>query len=68
MSQPSNMSHASRDPRWVQWILIAITIGFISLLLILPLGMIFWEALRKGFKTYTLALTDRNARSAIALT
>jgi sulfate transport system permease protein len=62
------MSHASRDPRWVQWILIAITIGFISLLLILPLGMIFWEALRKGFKTYTLALTDRNARSAIALT
>ncbi|MFM8397719.1 MAG: sulfate ABC transporter permease subunit CysW, partial [Pirellula sp.] len=27
-----------------------------------------WEALRKGFKTYTLALTDRNARSAIALT
>ncbi|MFM7518524.1 MAG: sulfate ABC transporter permease subunit CysW [Pirellula sp.] len=68
MSQPSNMSHASRDPRWVQCILIAITIGFISLLLILPLGMIFWEALRKGFKTYTLALTDRNARSAIALT
>jgi len=68
MSQPSNMSHASRDPRWVQWILIAITIGFISLLLILPLGVIFWEALRKGFKTYTLALTDRNARSAIGLT
>lgn len=68
MSQPSNMSHASRDPRWVQWMLIAITIGFISLLLILPLGVIFWEALRKGLKTYTLALTDRNARSAIGLT
>ncbi len=68
MSQASNMSQASRDPRWVQWILIAITIGFISLLLILPLGVIFWEALRKGFKTYTLALTDRNARSAIGLT
>ncbi|MFN9626081.1 MAG: sulfate ABC transporter permease subunit CysW [Planctomycetota bacterium] len=68
MSQASNMSQASRDPRWVQWILIAVTIGFISLLLILPLGVIFWEALRKGFKTYTLALTDRNARSAIGLT
>lgn len=68
MSQASNMSQASRDPKWVQWILIAITIGFISLLLILPLGVIFWEALRKGFKTYTLALTDRNARSAIGLT
>jgi sulfate transport system permease protein len=68
MSQQNNISDASRDPKWVQWILIATTIGFISLLLILPLGMIFWEAFRKGFKTYTLALTDRNARSAIALT
>jgi sulfate transport system permease protein len=68
MSQTSNIGQASRDPKWVQWILIALTIGFISLLLILPLGVIFWEAFRKGIKTYTLALTDRNARSAIALT
>jgi sulfate transport system permease protein len=68
MSQTSNIGQASRDPKWVQWILIALTVGFISLLLILPLGVIFWEAFRKGIKTYTLALTDRNARSAIALT
>ncbi|MFN4904881.1 MAG: sulfate ABC transporter permease subunit CysW [Planctomycetota bacterium] len=68
MSQTSNIGQASRDPKWVQWILIAMTVGFISLLLILPLGVIFWEAFRKGIKTYTLALTDRNARSAIALT
>ncbi|MFM2012530.1 MAG: Sulfate transport system permease protein CysW [Planctomycetota bacterium] len=68
MSQTNNIGQASRDPKWVQWILIALTVGFISLLLILPLGVIFWEAFRKGIKTYTLALTDRNARSAIALT
>jgi len=68
MSQTSNIGQASRDPKWVQWILIALTVGFISLLLILPLGVIFWEAFRKGIKTYTLALNDRNARSAIALT
>lgn len=68
MSQSGGYSHASRDPKWVQWILIGITLGFVGLLLILPLGVIFWEAFRKGFKTYTLALTDRNARSAIALT
>jgi sulfate transport system permease protein len=68
MSQTSNIGQASRDPKWVQWILIALTVGFISLLLILPLGVIFWEAFRKGIQTYTLALTDRNARSAIALT
>jgi sulfate transport system permease protein len=68
MSQTSNIGQASRDPKWVQWILIALTVGFISLLLILPLAVIFWEAFRKGIQTYTLALTDRNARSAIALT
>ena len=68
MSQSGGYSHASRDPKWVQRILIGITLGFVGLLLILPLGVIFWEAFRKGFKTYALALTDRNARSAIALT
>jgi len=68
MSHGDRLSDASQDPKWVQWVLIGTTVVFVSLLLILPLGVIFWEAFRKGFKTYTLALSDRNARSAIALT
>jgi sulfate transport system permease protein len=62
------LSQASRDPKWIQWILIGITVGFVTLFLILPLGVIFWEAFRKGLKTFAIALSDRNARSAIGLT
>lgn len=68
MSSTEGFSHESRDPKWVQFLLIGLTIGFVFLLLILPLGVIFWEAFRKGIKTYALALSDRNAQSAIALT
>ena len=65
-SQPLHAS--SSDPAWVRWSLIAITFVFMALLLILPLGVIFWEAFRKGWKTYSVALSDKNARSAIWLT
>lgn len=68
MSRHSRLSQASRDPKWIQWILIGITVGFVTLFLILPLGVIFWEAFRKGLKTFAIALSDRNARSAIGLT
>ena len=68
MSSTEGFSHESRDPKWVQFLLIGLTLGFVFLLLILPLGVIFWEAFRKGIKTYALALSDRNAQSAIALT
>lgn len=58
----------SVDPWWVRGLLISITCGFMLLLLVLPLGMIFWEALRKGWKVYLAALTNRNAWSAIRMT
>jgi sulfate transport system permease protein len=57
----------SVDPAWVRWLLIGITIGFMVFLLVLPLGVIFWEAIRKGWGVYIKALTDRNARNAILL-
>ncbi len=57
-----------RDPWWVRYTLIAITIGFISLLLILPLGVIFWEGLQKGWGVYVASLTNRNAVNAIRMT
>jgi sulfate transport system permease protein len=38
-----------------------------GLLLIMPLGVIFYEALRKGWTTYVAALSNRNAQSAILL-
>lgn len=57
----------SVDPWWVRWLLIGATVGFMVFLLVLPLGVIFWEAIRKGWGVYVKALTDRSARNAIML-
>jgi sulfate transport system permease protein len=57
----------SVDPWWVRWLLIGATVGFMVFLLVLPLGVIFWEAIRKGWGVYVKALTDRSARNAIIL-
>lgn len=57
----------SVDPWWVRWLLIGATVGFMVFLLMLPLGVIFWEAIRKGWGVYVKALTDRSARNAIML-
>lgn len=57
----------SADPWWVRWLLIGATVGFMVFLLVLPLGVIFWEAIRKGWGVYVKALTDRSARNAIML-
>lgn len=59
--------HCTDDPAWVRWLLISFTITFMGLLLIMPLGVIFYEALRKGWTTYVAALSSRNAQSAILL-
>lgn len=71
-SQPLNSKsvtplHCTDDPAWVRWLLISLTITFMGLLLIMPLGVIFYEALRKGWTTYVAALSSRNAQSAILL-
>ena len=56
------------DPWWVRIIVISISIAFVTLMLILPLSVIFWEALRKGISTYVAAFQDRNAMRAIYMT
>ena len=66
-SKPVTPLHCTDDPVWVRWLLISITVCFMGLLLIMPLGVIFYEALRKGWTTYIAALSNRNAQSAILL-
>ena len=61
-------SRAISEPIWVRWLLIAITLLFLSLFLFVPLAAVFTEALRKGFDTYITALTDADALSSIKLT
>jgi sulfate transport system permease protein len=56
------------EPRWLRWLLIALVLGFLALNLVLPLAIVFAEALRKGSATYIAAITDPDARAALRLT
>lgn len=61
-------SRATSEPAWIRYLLITITLVFLSLFLFVPLAAVFTEALRKGFDTYISALIDPDALSAIKLT
>ncbi len=49
-------------------VLLAITLLFLGLFLVLPLAAVFVEALRKGFAAYLESFQDPDARAAIQLT
>ncbi|TXG99486.1 MAG: sulfate ABC transporter permease subunit CysW [Zoogloea sp.] len=59
---------ATREPGLVKWGLIAISLSFFAVFLLLPLIAVFVEAFRKGWETYFNALVDPDALSAIKLT
>jgi len=59
---------ATREARWVRWSLLAVGLGFFLLYLVMPLIVVFAEALRKGWSAYVAALSDPEAFSAIRLT
>ena len=61
-------SAATREPRWVKWSLITISLVFFGFFLLLPLISVFAEALRKGWETYFQAIVEPDALSAIKLT
>lgn len=59
---------ATRDPLGVKLVVLALALGFFALFLLLPLVVVFAEALRKGVAAYLAALADPDALSAIRLT
>ncbi|MFM8748747.1 sulfate ABC transporter permease subunit CysW [Rhabdaerophilum sp.] len=52
----------------VRVLVLTVAIGFFAIFLLLPLIVVFAEALRKGVETYWAALVDPDAQSAIRLT
>jgi sulfate/thiosulfate transport system permease protein len=69
MSVNSHGIQSSRtDLWWVRWFVISISIAFVALMLVLPLGVVFFEAFRKGISMYFAAFQDRNAIRAITMT
>jgi len=61
-------SAATREAAWVRSTIIAVSLAFFALFLLLPLAAIFSEALHKGWQTYAAVLADPDAWSAIRLT
>ncbi len=61
------ISPTSESPL-VQWLLIAISLLFMGVILVLPLYAVFHEALIKGVDAYFAALREPDAQAAIRLT
>ncbi len=59
---------ATRETPWVKWTVIGISLAFFALFLLLPLLVVFYEALRKGWDAYLAALVDPDALSSVRLT
>ncbi len=65
-----NSQHNARmtEPLWVKALLLTLALGFVTLMLILPLISVFIEAFRQGWRLYLAALTEADAVAAIKLT
>ncbi|MCA0406267.1 MAG: sulfate ABC transporter permease subunit CysW [Proteobacteria bacterium] len=59
---------ATRDSALVKGIVLTLSLVFFAVFLLLPLVVVFAEALRKGWDTYLAALVEPDALSAIKLT
>jgi len=57
-----------RGPRWGRLLLIAIALTFLAAFLLLPLLVVFTQALSKGVAAYAAAITDPMAWAAVKLT
>lgn len=66
-SAPQAHNCTTESP-FVRYTLIVIALGFISLVLLLPLATIFVQAFKRGMNVYLAALIDPDALAAIQLT
>jgi sulfate transport system permease protein len=55
------------DPLWLKVLLFAVTLGFIGLVLLLPLALVFKEALANGLAPALAALTEPDTLAAVKL-
>ncbi len=59
---------ATREPTLVKALILGLCFLFFSFFVLMPLIVVFVEALKKGFGTYAVMLTDSDTLSAIRLT
>jgi len=71
VDMPLEAMHAVRplsESTAVRVLLVSVALGFIGLMIALPLAVVFTEALRHGVGAYFSAITDPDALAAIKLT
>lgn len=68
MSKAASTDDPLREPAWVRWTLIALAVGAMALLVLLPLLMVLFAAFGDGFRAWWAALNEPDARSALTLT
>lgn len=56
------------EPAWVRRLLTGAALAAVGVLLVLPLALVFAEALRDGLPAYVAALAEPDARAALRLT
>ncbi|MEB3164781.1 MAG: sulfate ABC transporter permease subunit CysW [Prochlorothrix sp.] len=65
---PPKLNSKTQEGAWVQPLLIALTLGFLSLVLFLPLLGLLYEAFHLGFAPFLEALQAPEFQSAVQLT
>lgn len=68
MNSNASSRRATTEPTWLRWLLTAIALSFLALFLVLPLVLVFEEALSKGWDVYIAAINEPAAAHAIQLT
>jgi sulfate transport system permease protein len=65
---PRAVTRATGESRFVRWVLITAALVFLALTLLLPLVLVFAQALSKGASAYVEAIKEPDALSAARLT
>jgi sulfate/thiosulfate transport system permease protein len=65
---PRAVTRATGESALVRWTLIAVALGFLGLTLLLPLALVFVQALAKGLPAYWEAIKEPDALGAAKLT
>jgi len=66
--RPVRRHAATTEPVWVQVLLVLGALGFLLSFLLLPLALVFVEALRGGWTAFVAAVSETDALAAVQLT
>src|SRR3954462_3527100 len=64
----STSNRSLTEPTWVRWLLTGTALGFLAVFLVLPLVVVFVEALAKGVGAYVASFSNADAMHALKLT